>query len=71
MNTLGFVLVAIGLLMAWSGFSMEAQKKYYNKMLNQGKLTPVPREYGYHKTFRSFWWLPLVIGIAMIFIWQN
>ena len=66
MYLLGVVLIVIGIAMAWSGYSMDANKKRYDKLLNRGVLSPSPREYGFHSRFKAYWWIPLVIGLLLI-----
>lgn len=56
----GVVLIFIGLLMAWSGFAARWRMK------NSQKITVETGEYGYHVLFRRIWWLPVVLGVALI-----
>lgn len=71
MKDFGIILMLIGLGMAWSGFSMQNKVNRFNEMVKRGILGPFPQEYGYHRIFRGYFWIPLGIGIILILLFGN
>jgi len=62
---LGTILIVVGLFMAWSGFSAKQRMDHYGELAVRG--VKVDPEYGYHVLFRKVWWIPVGIGISLIF----
>ena len=65
--TLGTILVLIGLLMAWSGFSAKWKMEHFAELYARGITA---KEYGYHVFFRKIWWIPIAIGVLLIVAFQ-
>ncbi|MBT7324988.1 MAG: hypothetical protein HN855_07520 [Anaerolineae bacterium] len=67
MKEFGIILVLVGFGMARSGFSMQAESNRYDKLVQRGIVSPVPQEYNYHVLFRKIWWVPLGVGLVLIY----
>jgi hypothetical protein len=63
--SLGVILVLIGLVMAWSGYSAKWNMERFVELRARGIDV---KEYGYHVFFRQIWWIPVIIGIIILLV---
>jgi len=53
----GIILILLGIIMAWSGYSAKWNMEHYLELRARGVDA---REYNYHILFRQIWWISII-----------